>query len=132
MRRNRNKFHFVYITKFRLKCQNILIKKAGSHENNRLKVCVWCFKKENRCKTSKFVEIIPQRKIEVMINAHISYNAAAQKQLPKAICNGCLRNLYRFNKETLHDIKKPDFSRFHELKKSRSACFAATPNTNHQ
>lgn len=96
-------------------------KKAGSHEDNRLKICVWCFKKENRCKTSKFVEIIPRGKIELLINVHISYDATAQKHLPRAICNGCLRNLYRWKNETSDDVKKPDFSYFDELKKSRSA-----------
>lgn len=97
-------------------------KKAGKHEENRGKVCLWCFKKANRCKNDKFVKITSEGKVEQMINKYVSYNAADDRHLPNAVCNGCRRNLYRMKDGTLNvdDIDRPDFSRFRLLVAARS------------
>lgn len=81
-------------------------KNAGSHNDNRNKVCVICFGKNSRCNKSKFVPIIPQGKIENMIQNYFEYEASNER-LPNAICGKCLRKLYRSE-----DIVPPNLSDF--------------------
>ncbi|KAJ6637216.1 Protein doublesex [Pseudolycoriella hygida] len=98
----------------------VFSKKAGSHEENRAKVCLWCFKKANRCGTRKFVKIMPNGNIENLINLHITYTVLNQ-HLPSAICSTCLRNLYKVKNGTTLNIELPDFSKLIAPVKTREA-----------
>lgn len=89
-------------------------KNAGSHNDNRNKVCVICFGKNSRCDKSKYVQIIPQGKIENMMQNHFEYQASDDR-LPNAICGKCRRNLYRKG-----DIVPPNLSEFLAMKYTRS------------
>ncbi|KAJ6648438.1 hypothetical protein Bhyg_03666 [Pseudolycoriella hygida] len=106
------------------KIKNNLTKTAGTHSENRYKLCILCLKTNSRSK-NRFTKIIVRGKVEAMIKKLFDYNAC-DEHLPCAICSGCLRNLYR--SENRGDITLPDLSIFPVLpattstKKTKCKC----------
>lgn len=91
-------------------------KKAGTHDENRGKVCLICLKKESRC-NNKFKKIYSKGKIEGMVNSIFKYSAY-DEHLPNALCTACYRNLYRAKDGTRNTIELPDLSQFNRMKYS--------------
>ncbi|CAH0551136.1 unnamed protein product [Brassicogethes aeneus] len=89
-----------------------ILKKKGTHDQNRAKVCLLCLKKESRCSKTKFVKIFSKGKVEVMIKTLFEYSVSDER-LPNPICSGCLRKLYRIKDGSQETIDLSNLSQFY-------------------
>lgn len=92
-----------------------ILKEFESHEENRDKVCLFCFKVKGRTTKTTFTKILPSGKLELLINTYFPYSVTRDDFLPKSVCSGCLREVYRKN------ISKPDVTQFPFSKTTRSS-----------
>lgn len=84
-----------------------------THDENRLKVCLFCLRRDSRRNKHKFVKIIPYGKLENIINKHFRYSAL-DKRLPNAVCDSCRQKLYRIKNGSLEIIALPNLKQFHQ------------------
>lgn len=94
-----------------------MTKNASTHDKNRSKLCLFCFKKANPKAINNFIKVYPNSKLDATIKGLFEYNAS-NHHLPNAVCAGCLRNLYRFKKNCTK--KLPNLYQFQKLKNTRS------------
>lgn len=101
-------------------------KNAATHDANRSKLCLLCFKKASRSVKTKFYKIVSNGKLEAIIKSLFDYNAS-DTHLPNAICAGCFRKLYRFKNGLLKKIKLPDLSQFHIMERRSNMIICQCP-----
>lgn len=82
---------------------------AGTHEENRFKVCLLCFGK-----TKVMIKI--GGNLQNLVEAIFQYDKS-DGRLPVVLCSGCKRDIYRVKNGTHKDIRLPDISKISVLKR---------------
>lgn len=94
--------------------------KAGTHAENRFKICLLCFGKSK-------VMVKIDRKLKDLVMNNVEYDCSDER-LPAAVCINCKKNLYQIKKNSENKAKLPIFSDLESLRKmntrlsSKSLC----------
>lgn len=82
---------------------------AGTHDENRGKICLFCLKKQGRNGKSVIVKIIKNGKIEPLVQLIFDYDAD-DKCLPNGVCKTCLHKLYTSKEKNERLLEAPKVS----------------------
>ena len=94
---------------------------AGTHDENRSKICLFCLKKRGRSRKNEIRKIVKNGPVELLIIKDIFEYDASDKNLPNGICKTCLNKLYATKGKTKKLLKKPEWCFHYKTINTRSS-----------